>query len=155
MRQLVCVCVFVCSFWHGTYTKCCVFVYYLPESIYSVVTQHSADGRFPLHLRQIESLAARTGGSSQTPSQAFLMRLHWAIWRSALFPRCSGKQRFIITHDLLSLASSISYRHCIWKISVHALVSILVLVPELIMGNEHVLPTSSYKAFLPYACIHY
>lgn len=94
-------------------------------------------------------------GPSQKPSQAFLMLLHWASWRRALFSRCSEKQRFIITHDLLSSASSIPSRHRIWKISVHALVRILVRVPELIMGNEYVLPTSSYKALLSCACIHY
>ncbi len=46
-------------------------------------------------------------------------------------------------------------RACIWKISTHAHVRRLVLVPELIMGNEYVLPTSSCKAFLPRTCIHY
>lgn len=127
---------------------------------YEIVTQLSAEGRF---LPRVCLIA-----SSHLQDQRFLPQAQSSILNSSYMwlggrvhssPRYAEKQRFIMTHNLLSSASSVSCRDWIWKICLYALVRRLDFVPELIMVSclQASVRLSFLTFFLPsfLVCFHY
>lgn len=79
---------------------------------------HILSGYITLYRGEFSSPPSQDRKSSCCRDWRFLPKAQSSIvnvpplgYLAALSPRCSGKQRFIITHDLLSSASSVSYRH--------------------------------------------
>lgn len=118
-----------------------------------MVIQHSAEGSFLLHLCQIESSCRQEWRFLPEAQLSILNAPTWGWLAASSLSLLLWVTKVYYSHDLLSLASSITYRHCIWKISTHALVKILVLVPELIMGNEFCLQAPTRLSFLVHVSI--